>query len=276
MKTPNNKVQERGARPSGLRNRANGNAVHFTSQPKKSDGAIGGDRRWPVRRTARRAAKSAKRHPYLDRDATPGRGRGPFSPPASVAKVNSIGARCGILVSSLLQRSFRLLAMLWLLIPLGAQAQAVVNGDFEQGVTDWSLRDDRGMSEPVPEAARTGSLGLRVTDADPGRGSSAESLAVEAIPGNTYEVSFWARTVSGTGWIQVVVRFFDEKRKSLQKKPRSVVVRPSGQWEQFTVTAKAPENAVAFVVWIHSLNVDEVTMDLDDFTVREVAAERSE
>lgn len=166
--------------------------------------------------------------------------------------------------------------MLWLLIPLGVQAQAVVNGDFEQGLTDWTLRDDRGMSEAMPEAARTGSLGLRITDADPGRGSSAESLAVEAMPGNTYEVSFWARTVSGTGGVQVAVRFFDEKRKSLQKKPRSVVVRPSGQWEQFTVTAKAPENTVAFVVWIHSLNADEVTMDLDDFAVREVAAEGGE
>lgn len=163
------------------------------------------------------------------------------------------------------------LGALCLLAPSVA-AQAILNGDFEQGLTDWSLRDDRGMSGAVAEAARSGSVGLRVTDENPEKGSSAESLPVEALPGTTYEVSFWARTISGKGGVQVAVRFFDEKRKSLQKKPKSVTVKPSGEWEQFTIQSKAPERAVAFVIWIHSLNADVVTMDLDDFTVREVEA----
>lgn len=161
------------------------------------------------------------------------------------------------------------LGALCLLAP-SVPAQAILNGDFEQGLTDWSLREDRGMSEAVAEAARSGALGLRITDQNPAKGSSAESLPVEAIPGTTYAVSFWARTISGAGEVQVAMRFFDEKRKSLQKKPKSVTIKPSGQWQQFTVQSKAPEGSVAFVIWIHSLNADVVTLDLDDFTVREV------
>ena len=226
-------------------------------------------------------------------------GRGPFSPPVSVAKVNSMapettkprteqknngGARPSWSLTSascrnsegsegLASRRFWIrLFFLFVfgLLASGGHAQGILNGDFEQGLTDWSVRDDRGMSEARLEAARSGSLGLRITDEDTAKGSSAESLPAEALAGATYEVSFWARTISGSGEVQVAMRFFDEKRKSLQKKPRSITVKPAGEWEQFTIQSKAPEGSVAFVIWIHSLNADVVTMDLDDFTVREV------
>ncbi len=151
-----------------------------------------------------------------------------------------------------------------------ARAQTVVNPGFEQELSDWLPRFDFGMSSALAGAARTGAFGLRVTDAHASKGSGLESLAIEAYPGKKYEVSFWARTVSGEGGVAVALRFFDEHGKNLLKKGPSVKFRSSPEWQKFSVTGTAPEFAVAFCIRIQSLAMEMVTADLDDFEVREV------
>ncbi len=146
-----------------------------------------------------------------------------------------------------------------------ADAQTIANPGFEQDLTDWSTAYERDMSAASSEAAHSGKFGLRVTDSDPKRMSRLESLAIEATPGQKYQVTFWARTVSGDGGVAVSLRFFDEKTKSLSKKPPSISVQKSPEWKQYTVTGLAPAAAVAFSIVIHSIGTENVTADLDDF-----------
>lgn len=157
-----------------------------------------------------------------------------------------------------------------LLAALNGRAQEIINPGFEKDLTDWLARKDGGMSAAVQVAARSGSYGLRITDNDPGKGSRLESLPIEVVPGRKYEVSFWARTVEGGGGVTVTLGFLDEKQKFLQKKGPLTIARPSAEWQRFTLQARAPDNSVAFVIWIQSLPQETVTMDLDDFEYREL------
>src|SRR5688572_2062350 len=61
----------------------------------------------------------------------------------------------------------------------------IANGDFEDGINDW-ISKDGGMSQVKPEAAHSGSLGLRVTDEDEQKGSSLGSRPVPASANRTY------------------------------------------------------------------------------------------
>lgn len=151
-----------------------------------------------------------------------------------------------------------------------AAAQTLVNPGFEQDLNDWAPVSDGGMSAAHHEAAHTGGFGLRVTDGNEKKGSGLESLATEATPGKKYEVSFWAKVVSGQGGIVVSLRFLDEKMRGLMKKSPSVTARPGAGWQKFTLAGTAPENTVALCVRIHSMPVETVTVDLDDFAIREL------
>lgn len=153
-----------------------------------------------------------------------------------------------------------------------AGAQTVANSGFEDELLDWEAKFDYGMSRAEPEAARTGSWGLRVTDEDPGKGSGLRSLPIEAVPGQTYEVSFWARRIAGEGNARVSLRFFNDSESLLQKKPPTVTVEDAADWRQFTVKGAAPEEAVGFFILIESVPLEMGTFDLDDFACREVPA----
>ena len=150
------------------------------------------------------------------------------------------------------------------------EAQTVANPGFEGELRDWEAKFDYDMSRAEAEAARTGNWGLRVTDEDPSQGSGLRSLAIEAIPGRTYEVSFWARQVAGEGALRVSLRFFDGSETQLQKKAPTVTVQEAAQWQPFVVKGKAPEEAVGFFVLIESVPLETGTFDLDDFAAREI------
>lgn len=146
----------------------------------------------------------------------------------------------------------------------------MINPGFENDLTDWTPWHDAGMSTAEADAARSGKLGLRIKDESMEKGSGLESLAVEAVPGKTYEVSFWMKTSSGEGTAHVSLRFFDESGKALQKKKPGVSVGPTPDWTQHSVKAAAPERSVGFVVVIQSIAFGVVTASLDDFEVREI------
>lgn len=147
---------------------------------------------------------------------------------------------------------------------LPAYAIEIANPGFEQELGEWVLNRDNGMTTVLPEAARTGKLGLRVTDKDPKQGSGAISLEMSVEPGSKYKLSAWGRGVDGTGGVGLYLRFLDDRGKPVAK-PKAVVVPSSArEWTQYTLEAVAPEGATAVDVWIHSLASDMPVVDIDD------------
>ena len=153
-----------------------------------------------------------------------------------------------------------------------AGAQTVANAGFEDELLDWEAKFDYDMSRADPEAARTGSWGLRVTDEDPSQGSGLRSLPIEATPGQAFEVSFWARRIAGEGKARVSLRFFNGSESLLQKKPPTVTIPDAADWRLFTVKGVAPADAVGFFILIESVPLEKGTFDFDDFACREVGS----
>lgn len=153
-----------------------------------------------------------------------------------------------------------------------AGAQTVANAGFEDELLDWEAKFDYDMSRADPEAARSGSWGLRVTDGDPRQGSGLRSLPIEASPGQAFEVLFWARRIAGEGQARVSLRFFNGNESLLQKKPPTVTVGEAADWRLFTVKGVAPADAVGFFILIESVPLETGTFDFDDFVCREVGA----
>jgi hypothetical protein len=155
----------------------------------------------------------------------------------------------------------------------GVSAQNIPNAGFEEDLTDWRARSGTDIAFASPEAAHSGSAGLKILDEDLQRSVWLESLPAEVLPGKKYEVSFWARQLSGEGAVRVTVRFLDEKEKPARKKDAFVRVDPSSEWKKSLLVAEAPENAVAAVVFIQSSQDKAIVADLDDFALRELPGE---
>ncbi len=161
--------------------------------------------------------------------------------------------------------------------PLAAQtgkALPLANGGFEEELKGWSANSDGGMSVASAAAARSGKLGLRVTDAKDSAGSSLGSTRLPAVAGKTYEVRFQGRVVEGAG-IGVYLRFIDAKGASLnsqQKKNEHIVAlgRNHTAWQAHSVKGTAPEGTAKVEVWIHSYNKNTVTADFDDVALFEL------
>ena len=91
-------------------------------------------------------------------------------------------------------------SLLFAFSSLGWAAESVItvpNAGFEQKGEGWKADQDNGMSTFVPEAAHTGKLGLRVTDASATLGSNLMSPRFPATAGKSYEVRFYGRKPDG-------------------------------------------------------------------------------
>lgn len=151
-------------------------------------------------------------------------------------------------------------------------AQEVANPGFELELTDWWTRSDRNMSRTTEEAARSGRLGLRVTDDNDMAGSGLFSLPVEVTPGTRYELSCWARGVSGSGGVGLSIRFLNDKEKVLKKAKSVAMPSEVREWKRYAVLDTAPEGAVQAQIWIHSYAKDKPVLDIDDIEFKAVPA----
>jgi hypothetical protein len=150
-------------------------------------------------------------------------------------------------------------------------AQLLTNPGFEDGLTGWAIKD--AMSKIVPEAAHDGAKGLHIEDNDTKLGSHVVSSQVPVITGHTYQLTFWARTTS-PGLAAVYFWYFAGASILTAKDSNGTSVHPAqavnqcdGQWNQYTLEAKAPENATTIAVWIHTLGPATGTVDFDDFSL---------
>jgi len=153
------------------------------------------------------------------------------------------------------------------------------NPGFEHGLTGWSARGDSGMSTLVADAAHTGETGVRVTDRDLRRGSSLGSDRITVVAGTSYALRFWARAVAMHG-VGVYLQFFDARGRVLNRPERRNEINltvPAAQktWQQFTLCARAPEDATTVRVWVHSYSRSQATADLDDFTLAQLSEEEA-
>jgi hypothetical protein len=151
-------------------------------------------------------------------------------------------------------------------------AQEIANPGFELDLTDWATRTDRDMSAAVEAAARSGNAGLRVTDEDPEAGSALFSLPTEVTPGTKYELSCWARGVSGSGRVGLYLRFLNENEKLVKKEKSVAMSCETKEWKRYAVTDTAPEGAVQAQVWIHSFAKDTPVLDIDDIELKALPA----
>jgi oligo-alginate lyase len=161
-------------------------------------------------------------------------------------------------------------------VPFASAAESVIplaNAGFEEGLAGWSAVGDNAMSAVVPEAAKSGKLGLRVTDTSDTLGSSVASKRFPAVPGRSYEVRFQARAVKGEG-IAVYLRFYNAKgefltRPELKNQINVPVRRGDTEWKAFSKEGVAPAGSVHVEVWIHSFTKNVVTADFDDLVLVE-------
>ncbi len=167
------------------------------------------------------------------------------------------------------------LPLILLASPVLAQAgPAIDNPGFEEGLKGWQLQEETSMIEIVPEAARTGSMGVRLKDTDPGKGSSIVSNALPVQSGHTYRLTFYARvTDGGPQSAGVYFMFFTHgklTRDEAGRYPGVRVDKADGAWKEYTLEAAPPASADTVVIRVHSATEGEGTMDFDDFKLGEI------
>jgi hypothetical protein len=183
-----------------------------------------------------------------------------------------VSGRCGFLLAPPEVGIMRIILTFSLLALTSLGAQEVANPGFELELNDWTTVSDRNMSGTTEEAAHSGKVGLRVTDEEDKGGSSLFSLPVEVTPGTKYELSAWARGVSGSGGVGLYLRFLNDQER-LVKKEKNVVLPSEGkEWKRYAVSDTAPEGAVMAQVWIHSFTKDTPVVDIDDVELKALPA----
>ncbi|GHC03607.1 carbohydrate binding domain-containing protein [Cerasicoccus arenae] len=148
------------------------------------------------------------------------------------------------------------------------------NAGFEDNLTGWyASPEDKslGLSQPLPEAAHSGEIGLRVTQQGTA-GSWLQSPRVTIQPNQDYRLSFWARILDTSG-IGVWVQFYGDDGRvikpaggdlSLQLPPK-----PS-DWSKHTLDFHPPTGATAMTVAVHGYSKHKVKADFDDFSITPV------
>jgi hypothetical protein len=114
---------------------------------------------------------------------------------------------------------------------------------------------------------KNGSKGLRVTDNSATLGSSWATGFFPATPGQTYQVRFWSRRISGSG-IGVYLEWFNSAGSYISN--NLIDIPSSADWKEYVLRADAPANTAWVSVWIHSYSGGIVTADFDDFTLLEL------
>jgi peptidoglycan/xylan/chitin deacetylase (PgdA/CDA1 family) len=143
------------------------------------------------------------------------------------------------------------------------------NGGFEKGLEAW--RYGSVAFQAVPEAACSGTLGLRVTDDDTVQSFTIMSSSYPVNPGQTVTLTFnarannsflavglWPKNAAGQ-----LVKDFSAGRDGV----RQVAVKKSEDWKPYTVTTTIPEGATSVAIWVHTWSSPAGVADLDDFVL---------
>lgn len=151
--------------------------------------------------------------------------------------------------------------------PDAGSPPVVPNAGFEEGLANWSPgRTSSHMSQVIPEAAHSGTMGLRMTDSGPGEAGSLTSGAIPLGAAKRVTVGFWGRLVSGKG-AAVTLVFLDEAGAEIkmEKTPQIGVYHAGGK--NYSTSVDVPTGATQMLLRLRTWSPAEVTADFDDFTV---------
>ena len=157
------------------------------------------------------------------------------------------------------------LIMFFLVISIAIFAEnPIPNPGLEDGTRGWRISED--VSKASPDAAHTGKSGLRVK-IDTGRpyGSSAYTARLPVKASEKITLSFWAK--ASKSMMGVYLNFYNQSGKTIKtsKKKQISINKADGQWHEYKLSSKPPENAVSVDAWIHAWSNTTGTVDLDDF-----------
>ena len=157
-----------------------------------------------------------------------------------------------------------------------SSAELIFSTGYENEKPVWEIKDSV-MSAITKQAAKTGSFGLRITDADATKGSDFFLLPITINPGQTYRVSCWSRNISGSG-ISVYVLFDDllGKRKKIDPEKETIRLDNNQEWKRYALVVTANKDVNKMVIWIHSYNQHMVVQDFDDILVEKVTGSDEE
>jgi peptidoglycan/xylan/chitin deacetylase (PgdA/CDA1 family) len=163
-----------------------------------------------------------------------------------------------------------ILALILSLIGAQVWANPLENPGFENGNVGWQLKD--GMSSVVPDAARSGTMGLRVKDEDPKAGSGPLSSRFPVTAGQAIELVFHAKTTT-ENFGAVYLWFYDAAgvlvkdptERVGQGFPLVAIANADGQWHDYHLKKTAPAGVASVAVWIHSFGSAVGVCDFDDF-----------
>ncbi|CAN5735631.1 hypothetical protein BH09VER1_BH09VER1_39820 [soil metagenome] len=171
-------------------------------------------------------------------------------------------------------KCLRYLALFFLAFAAKAQPIPLDNPGFEQSLVGWTVMDkdkSQPMSMVSADAAHEGQLGLRIDDQDAKLGGSVASQSVPVVAGQSYRVSFFARTKTG-GRGAVFLRFANAQRVVIDPEhlASAPISKGGEQWEQYSLEARAPDGAATLSIWVRSWSGAVGVMDFDDFSLEQM------
>ena len=160
--------------------------------------------------------------------------------------------------------------------PHWKEGQGILNGDFEQKLELWAIKERETMTFLSTNEVASGKYALHVVDKDKKLGSSAFSQPMTMVAGREYELCGKFRPVSGKD-LGVVTRFYDAGDRILDlpddKRRLCGTVKlggDEGEWRTFTKRFTAPEGTHFARIWVHSFSAATVEGYLDDLEIAEV------
>lgn len=168
------------------------------------------------------------------------------------------------------------IATLWLSLSLAAAGETLplINGGFEEELTGWTVSEVPGATCTVrADAAHQGKAGLHVVDESDTLSAKALSTPIPVNPGTTYRLSFWANTPT-PGRMGVFMRFETANHQIIDPEnlTHSTLNGAASDWVEYSVEARAPEEASSLTIWVHSYSRMTGSADLDDFALESVDA----
>lgn len=142
------------------------------------------------------------------------------------------------------------------------------NGGFEAGAENWKLAEN--LARVSPEAAFSGSAGLRLESPQNDKGASVVSSRLPVKPDTVYELSWQGRVLNGSG-TTLFLRFFDAQGQEVAKEIGRVNTDRGNQWTESSLRIAPPSEAREMDIFIQRVGQrsPDYLVDLDDFQLRE-------
>ncbi len=147
------------------------------------------------------------------------------------------------------------------------KANPLENPGFENSTNGWKIREGDAISSVVPEAAHSGTAGLRINDQSDKFGANVMSERFPIALGQKASLKFWCRTKDERFVVVALVYFSgDQKWMAANAKLAICVVKDiSGEWHENVFEVPTPEDAAAVAVRIYTWGPSKGSADLDDF-----------